>query len=80
MTYEFDVLECGVNPPSLQPAIYDTPLEGGHCFYIVSSGKKGTGSKFALEVTKTSRYDAKWGIFNIGLQKYGGSESNFKPQ
>lgn len=80
MKYEFDVLECGINPPSLRPSIYDSPLEGGHCFYIVSSGAEGTGSKLALEVSLESRYAAKWGIFNIGLRDYKGEDSDFKPQ
>ena len=80
MTYEFDVLECGINPPSLRPSIYNMPLEGGHCFYIVSSGAEGEGSKLALEVTKKSRYEAKWGIFNINLADYKGDESDYKPQ
>jgi hypothetical protein len=41
MRYEFDVLECGINPPSLRPYIYDEPLVPGKCMYIVSSGEHG---------------------------------------
>jgi len=80
MRYEFEVLECGINPPSLRPAIYDTPLESGHCFYIVSSGENGVGSTLALEVSKKSPYDPSWGIFNIDVQNYPGKKSDFKPQ
>ena len=56
MRYEFEVLECGVNPPSLRPSIYDEPLEPGKCFYIVSSGEEGKGSKYALEVAEQEKY------------------------
>jgi hypothetical protein len=72
MKYEFDVLECGINPPSLRPGVYDMPIEGGQCFYIVSLGPEGKGSHTAIEVAETSRYDPKYGIFNIGLAEYRG--------
>ena len=29
LRYEFDVIECGVNPPSLQPAMYSEELLAG---------------------------------------------------
>jgi hypothetical protein len=81
MRYEFDVLECGLNPPKLRPAIYDEPLVPGKCMYIVSSGKTGTGSKFALEVAEQEKYfPTLWGIFNIYLANYKGHNSNNKAQ
>ena len=81
MRYEFDVLECGVNPPSPRPSIYDEPLVSGKCFYLVSSGADGEGSKLALEVAEQEKYFPQlWGIFNIGLADYKGKSSDFKPQ
>jgi hypothetical protein len=79
MRYEFEVLECGINPPLL--SIYDEPLVANKCFYLVSPGEKEEGSKFALEVAKQEKYFPKlWGIFNIYLADYKGKGSNFQPQ
>jgi len=52
MKYEFEVIECGINPPSLQPAMYNEEMVDGQCFYIVSSGPNNKGSEIALEVAK----------------------------
>jgi hypothetical protein len=76
LRYEFDVIECGVNPPSLQPAMYREELLPGQCFYIVSSGPYGKGSKLALEVAERDKYYPKYyGLYNIGLGVYGGREA-----
>lgn len=81
LKYEFDVIECGIDPPSLQPAMYREPLIGGQCFYIVSSGKYGKGSKLALQVADRDKYYPKYyGIYNIDVAAYGGREANKKSQ
>ena len=80
MKYEFEVLECGVNPPSLRPSYYDYPLEAGHCFYIVSNDKNGLGSNVALEVASQPKYGGSYGIFDISLGTYRGPGNDYKPQ
>lgn len=81
LKYEFEVIECGINPPSLQPAMYREELIGGQCFYIVSSGPYGKGSKLALEVAAKDKYWPKYyGLYNIGVGVYGGREANAKNQ
>ena len=56
-------------------------MVAGQCFYIVSSGPIGRGSKLALEVAERDKYYPKYyGIYNIGIHEYGGREANKKSQ
>lgn len=75
MKYEFEVIECGINPPSLQPAMYNEEMVDGQCFYIVSSGPNNKGSEIALEVATQEKYYPKvWGIYNIFSAHFEGME------
>jgi hypothetical protein len=75
MVYEFEVAECGINPPSLQPDNYHEPLIPHECFYIVSAGKYGKGSDLAIEVSKDDAYAPRvTGVYNIDLTHFHGRE------
>ena len=75
MKYEFEVIECGINPPSLQPSMYNEEMVSGQCFYIVSSGPNNKGSNIALEVSHQEKYYPKvWGIYNIFSAPFEGRE------
>jgi hypothetical protein len=81
MIYQFDVLECGINPPKVKPSIYAETLVPGKCLYVISSGEMGEGSNLTLEVAVQEKYFPKaYGIFNIALAEYKGKSSDFKPQ
>lgn len=61
--------------------MYREELLPGQCFYIVSSGPLGRGSKLALEVAQRDKYYPKYyGLYNIGIAAYGGREANNKAQ
>lgn len=61
--------------------MYREELLAGQCFYIVSSGPLGIGSKLALEAAPRDKYYPKYyGLYNIGIGEYGGREANKKSQ
>lgn len=71
MDYEFDVVECGINPPSLQQALPAEKLVPGKCFFIVSYGKWGKGSNIALNVDPHDKSDG-WHIYDVNIAKWSG--------
>ena len=74
MTYEIEVLECGINPPSLQNEHAVVPIRPGECFYIVSAGTYGKGSNLAIEVSMEDKYAPReTGVYNIALKAYLGA-------
>lgn len=82
MTYEIDVLECGINPPSLQDEHAVKPMRSGECFYIVSAGTYGKGSNFAIGVSMEDKYAPKeTGVYDIAIKEYlGDSVPNLAQQ
>lgn len=71
LDYEFDVVECGANPPSLQESLPAEALVPGKCFYIVSYGKWGKGSKIALNVEEHDKSDG-WSIYDVNIGSWDG--------
>lgn len=65
------MVECGINPPSLQPSLKVEYMIPDKCFFIVSYGKFGLGSKIALNADKHDKSDG-WEIYDINTEKFSG--------
>ena len=79
LNYEFDVVECGANPPSLQTPLPNEKLVPGKCFYIVSYGRWGKGSNIALNVDAHDKSDG-WNIYDVNIGKWSGPKDTDKGQ
>lgn len=73
------MIECGINPPSLQKGIVSQKLVDGQCFNIISSGRFGKGSKLALTVDSKDKSDG-WGIYDVMVAKWPGVGESEKNQ
>ena len=82
MTYTFEILQAGLNPPMLK-SLYN-PFKGiksDVCFYLLSAGADGKGSHYAVEVSKVDAYSPKkTGAYNVALGDWHGKASNNKAQ
>lgn len=66
--YEFDILECGREPSYFLPNLKNEAIVDNQCFYILSAGKWGTGSNFALTVAEKDKYyPLNYGLYDIGI-------------
>lgn len=82
MTYELEILQAGMNPEMLGRLWHPrNDLKNGVCFYLVSGGRDGKGSSYAVEVAQNDKYaPRKTGVYNIGLGEWKGKASNNKFQ